>query len=349
MGETKLISKAYTINRHFPVNYKKGELDFCRAEFSYVTNDIVLSTFKNVLISKSGCIYTDFYKIVRDSLLTPSRIKFAYLHLAKSLLFKKKITLNDNEQYLVAFDGFTSGQYHWFCDFLPRIIALGEQTKDFVLILPLTQYNKTMAIEILDLLKIKFKDILYIKEDEYFICKQCFMVSHPCITGRTDDVQMRKVKTLIDTHIVSKIKDEPANGLLYISRVNSKYRHLLNEAELMPMLKDHGFTIVRFEEHSFMEQVQLAANSKVMMGLHGAGLTNMIFMKPDSLVSEFRRAGIYHNQCYWHLADSVHLQYAYLFGTPDSNKVIEGNGSNLTVSVQQLSEHLNWLDKNNFL
>src|SRR5580692_210548 len=122
----KHIANRYTIDRKYPVNYIEGELDFCRDEFSYVTNDISLFKFKNVLISKSGCIYTNYFRIVLDSLKIPTEIKYAYLHWSKSILTKKKITLNDNENYLVAFDGFVDGHYHWFCEFLPRVIALGE-------------------------------------------------------------------------------------------------------------------------------------------------------------------------------------------------------------------------------
>jgi len=349
MAVVKHFSDAYTVERKLPVNYIAGELDFCKAEFSYHTNNIELSMFKNVLISKSGCVYEDRWLIVRDSLINPDHIRFAYLHLAKTLLSKRKIQLNDAEKYLVAFDGFTTGPYHWFCDFLSRIIALGEQTKEYVLILPATGYNKTIGTEILTLLKITFKDILFIKEDEYFLCRQCYMVSHPCITGRVADKQMATVKALIDTYIVNGVADKNVNGRIFVSRANTKYRHLLNEKELLPVLNAHGFATVRFEDHSFMEQVRLSATSKLMMGLHGAGLSNMLFMKAGGLVSEFRRDKIYHNQCYWHLADSIGLNYAYLFGQPDIDKPIEGNGCNLTVTVKQLSDHLEWLDKNNFI
>jgi capsular polysaccharide biosynthesis protein len=349
MSVIQKISNAYTIKRNMPVNYLAGELDFCRAEFSYRTNDVVLYRFNNVLVTKSGCIYEDYFKVVRESLKLPTAIQYAYLHLAKTLVTKKKVRLNDTENYIVAYGIFTDGHYHWLCDFLPRIIALGEQTKDYVLIVPGRKYNMTTGVEILNLLKLRFKDIIFINENEYFVCKQCFMISVPCISGRIDDVLMRKVKALIDTNIVGSSSSEKNNDLLYISREKSRYRHLLNEKELLPVLKDHGLTIINFEDYSFIDQVRLAATSKVMMGLHGAGLTNMIYMKPGSLVTEFRRNKIYHNQCYWHLADSLGLHYAYLFGEADSNKTIEGNGCNITLPKEQLLAHLNWLTQQNFL
>ncbi len=207
MGIVKHLNAAYIINRRYPVNYIDGQLDYCKKEFSYTTNNIILSEFKNTLISKSGCIYTDYFKIVQDSLKNPTEIKYAYLHLAKSLLFKKKIKLSDTENYLIAFDGYTDSHYHWFCDFLPRVLAIDGLTNDYVLILPYNKYVLEVGIKTLDLLQIRFKDIILIKEDEYFVCKKCFMISHPCISGRIDDILMKKVKHLIDKYIVDTNND----------------------------------------------------------------------------------------------------------------------------------------------
>jgi len=61
---------------------------------------------------------------------------------------------------------------------------------------------------------------------------------------------------------------------------------LLNEDELFNQLKKYGFKKIFFENLSYEKQVELSMNCKIMIGYHGAGLTNLIFMKKKSHLIE---------------------------------------------------------------
>ena len=60
-----------------------------------------------------------------------------------------------------------------------------------------------------------------------------------------------------------------------------------------------GFDIIQFEDFSFAEQVKIAFNSKVLVSLHGAGLTNMLFMDKGNYVVELRQENDQINNCYF--------------------------------------------------
>ena len=67
-------------------------------------------------------------------------------------------------------------------------------------------------------------------------------------------------------------------------------RKISNEEELLMSLRQkfHGFDIalVNFETYSITAQLELSANTDILIGMHGAGLTHMMFMPKHSGVIE---------------------------------------------------------------
>ncbi|MBD2312181.1 DUF563 domain-containing protein [Desertifilum sp. FACHB-1129] len=110
--------------------------------------------------------------------------------------------------------------------------------------------------------------------------------------------------------------------LLYISRKNANYRHLLNEAEISDSLSQLGFTVVTLESYSFMEQVAFVANAKVIVSLHGAGLSHLVFCQPNTKIIEIFPPN-YVTRYYWNLSNLVGLDYYYFMGEPNSDINLE--------------------------
>lgn len=79
----------------------------------------------------------------------------------------------------------------------------------------------------------------------------------------------------------------------YISRNvrECKARRLLNESELIEPLKRAGFSIYTMEHMTFEDQIRLFRSSEVITGLHGAGLSWLIFCHPGTLVLEIKEVG----------------------------------------------------------
>ncbi|WP_161993407.1 glycosyltransferase family 61 protein [Arcticibacter tournemirensis] len=326
------------IQRRKPENYVEGELDFCKREFSYPTYDVQILTLKNRLVSFQGFVYDDYFKVNKKSLLNPEHYRgfFNAKHFIKKVWLRGKREANRDEKYLLAFDEWTDAHYHWFTDFLSRVYAAKEIIKDHILLLPdHSAYIKETGIRSLQLLGLKPKGIEFIKFRELLKVQQLTLVTHACMPGYINDPLMKQIrdelrKNLDLDSIVPKRK-------LYISRDKAGYRKILNEQDVWDVLKSFGYEIVRFEDMDLFHQIRLSASCKSLVSIHGAGLTNMLFMKPGSSVLEFRRDRIYHNQYYWHLADSLDLKYHYLFGKPDmEDQYIEGEGCNITIDIHKL-------------
>jgi hypothetical protein len=96
---------------------------------------------------------------------------------------------------------------------------------------------------------------------------------------------------------------------VYISREGALRRRLLNESEVWRRLEPLGFERVRMEELSFAEQIQLMQETAVLCAPHGAGLTNMMFCRPRTMVIEMADLG-FPNPNFYALASAMNLRYA---------------------------------------
>ena len=94
---------------------------------------------------------------------------------------------------------------------------------------------------------------------------------------------------------------------LYIPRAPGGWRSVLNEDELVARLVGDGFEVVRPDGLPLADQVRLFAQAGVIVGLHGAGLTNLLFA-PHAAVVELR--GSYRDEAYRGMSARLGLPYA---------------------------------------
>jgi hypothetical protein len=107
----------------------------------------------------------------------------------------------------------------------------------------------------------------------------------------------------------------PADRLLYVGRERTRKRRLSNDAELLAALEAEGFAAVEAESLPFAEQAALASRTRVLVGVHGAGLTNMLFMTEGAHVVEIANPR-YPSPAFYALAAALGLRYWLVWGTP---------------------------------
>lgn len=98
---------------------------------------------------------------------------------------------------------------------------------------------------------------------------------------------------------------------IYISRRLAGRRRIVNESEIVQIFKKLDFQLIRAEDLSFEDQVKLFSRARYLVSNHGAGLTNMLFMKEGGRVLELRHVSDYVNNCYFNLASALNLKYYY--------------------------------------
>ena len=117
---------------------------------------------------------------------------------------------------------------------------------------------------------------------------------------------------------------------IIVSRSNAKQRKLINEKELLKRLEPYGFKLVHFEKYNHETQINIARNCKIMIGYHGAGLTNSIYMSQKSLVIEIFNKN-YEHECFKLFSTATKINckrfkcvksYSNLDGVCDVNKIV---------------------------
>jgi capsular polysaccharide biosynthesis protein len=98
---------------------------------------------------------------------------------------------------------------------------------------------------------------------------------------------------------------------IFISR--KQRRRVINEDELVAVLTKFGFKSIAPESLSVAEQVSLFAAAEVVIGAHGAALTNTVFCSPGTKVIEIFTPD-YVNPCYRKLSSQVGLEYWEFIG-----------------------------------
>lgn len=96
----------------------------------------------------------------------------------------------------------------------------------------------------------------------------------------------------------TEIKTTPKR--IYISRKNESNRFVQNEEDLLPLLKQFGFELLCLESYNFDEQVEICSQAEWICGPHGAGLSNLIWMKHPKVIEI--RPESYPNDCFVHLS-----------------------------------------------
>lgn len=89
-----------------------------------------------------------------------------------------------------------------------------------------------------------------------------------------------------------------AASRLYISRKKAGRRHLVNEEQLLPILKEYGFAPVFLEEMEVQDQIRLFSKATHVIAPHGAGLANLVFAPYNTRILEIRPLMSSGNYCF---------------------------------------------------
>jgi capsular polysaccharide biosynthesis protein len=116
-----------------------------------------------------------------------------------------------------------------------------------------------------------------------------------------------------------------------------------NEKEVAELLSRYGFRPLEPHTLSFKEQIVTFSNTKYLVALHGAALTNCVFMQPDSHVLELHpdisnEKSIF-NISYWNLCHYFGLHY-YFQGCSPVNTKERFHTANLIVDLKKLEENI---------
>jgi hypothetical protein len=200
--------------------------------------------------------------------------------------------------------------FHWMTDVLPRIrlaVKAGYPPGSFdqVLVNGVDEpFQKSTLQELgIPLNQCRFFD----KKECAFLLEEAVLPSLPGVPG----VVPPETVEFLQGSFSPKKTDRGQK--IFIGRGKAKHRALLHEGEISGNLLKRGFDSVDCGKLSVQEQAEVFGATEIVVGAHGAALTNLIFCRPGTLVLELFSPR-YVNPCYRDLCVAGGLRHSGVIG-----------------------------------
>ena len=213
--------------------------------------------------------------------------------------------------------------FHWMFDLLPRLEVLRRSgfAWDSIDRFVVNLYELPFQHQSFERLQIPLEKVVACCHTEWF--------------GSVDPVQGRIPHLTADRLLVPAIPElriyrgsrwahqflrdtflEPARisrfpDRLYITRRSAAYRQVLNDREVIATLEQFGFRAIDPARLPLVDQAAAFAAAKVIVAVHGAGLTNLVFAEPGTKVIEIFQPS-HRQNTYWLLSNLGSLEHYHL-------------------------------------
>ncbi len=166
---------------------------------------------------------------------------------------------------------------HWLVEGLPRLALVEERFNLADLGFIVSAYHGRTMQEVyedsLALFGIRRDQIVEIGQEPVAVDRLIYpspMTEHPW------HIAPRCVSVL--EQLAARVRAHPCERpRIYVSRNKAGRRRLLNEAALLPILRQQGFLVVEPEFLTLYQQIGLFRNARTIVGNYGAALTNVAF------------------------------------------------------------------------
>ena len=325
----KVVHDSYLSKRTPPANITEDDTYIFANEYEKQIHTIRLLTINDCWV-------------LNDTVVAPSKFEFydTFTHLfnlswkskVKRLFLLRKNCAHETTAVWIT-NEWTKGYFHWITEGLTKLTLLEPNTTNTIL-LPNEYATISFILPSLNLMGYvpKFYD-----PNKPLSVDTLYLPSH---TGPTGNYNAEVINILRQKILFNFTLTKP-NRKIYLSRLKAPRRKISNEKEVTLFLQKQDYEIHFFEDYTFEKQVEIMTETSHLIGLHGAGLTNMLFMQKGGTVLELRNEKDNHNNCYFTLASDLNHSYFYLQNTGDSNHT---HDVNITVDLKKLEQVLNQMN-----
>jgi capsular polysaccharide biosynthesis protein len=211
--------------------------------------------------------------------------------------------------------------FHWMMECLPRLAVLESYVNLLDgIVVPANpspfHYESLRALGISDDRLMKASPQLHLKLEHFFASNYSARDNPP-----------PWLHIWYKEKFIQPLRLEPTVGRkIYVSRDDASIRKLSNSEEIHAMVSRLGFEVVSLSKLSFIEQATLFYSSDVIIGEHGAGLTNLLFCREGTKVIEIFSV-FWIAPCFYAIAVSAGLEYHFHLAEPDAICSLAGKES----------------------
>jgi len=324
--------------RKLPLNFNQDHLALFDHDLERAIPEIRLLKFQDIRVSSEGLLFSGI-RILPESFAFPHhledwKLRSIFKFFATNYLLRRLRRLDTELLWIT--DYWSETYFHWLTDALTRLYVVRDRLNDLVLMLPSGYDKRDFVTSSLKAFSVKTVD--FIERNEVLECRSLLMPTHTAPSGHFNDEVIRGVRGVL-LSAFGNSGHQGASERLYISRHHAAKRRIVNEDEVSQILCRFGFQTICAEELSFEQQVQISARARYIVSNHGAGLTNMLFMREGGSVLELRHQSDRINNCYFTLSSALDLKYFYQTCRPASDGE-DPHAADLRVDPKELEKNL---------
>ena len=325
--------------RKQPSNLKSKDLKVFSHEFRRRINAAHIRIERNVHLFGGVMLKLHTLNFFKSYIYPPStgfHIKSQLhhtIHLAIALLKGSGLLIRKGENIPHAVwitDRRSHEYFHWMTDALPRLITARNVITSHTLLLPLRYKKYPYIVDSLSYFKIPVR---FFSASEKIKIKEFVLPSHTALPGNYNKQIINELRSIF----LSKFSGILPSRKLYISRQKAKKRKVNNEQSVIRIFEKYGYECHCMEDYSLSKQIELCVQSKAIAGLHGAGLTSMLFMQEKGQLLELRNEDDCHNNCYFSLASDLNIDYYYQINKGNKK---DTHDVTITVDLTELEKNL---------
>ena len=265
-----------------------------------------LYCLRNVNVTWDGAVFHNF------RLFGPSIVRRRFLvRFQDTLLLRQwvgeRIKVTGNDIAVCHNQWSTENYYHWLIDSLPRLLVLRSIHPGMKLLLPrVSALHPVPEFISSSACILGFSDQLPLTPRQVLNAQSVIL---PDLTAASLTQRPELVRQ-VRQELLAALCPEPVRPFrrVYAARAAGYPRLLLNEPEVEDWLREQGFEKVYFETMTLLEQARLMHETEVLLAVHGAGMTNILFLPGNAKVIEIHNRE-YGDPCYLRLASCLNLTY----------------------------------------
>jgi Glycosyltransferase 61 len=287
------------------------------------------------IVTHAGDIYTDSYKLVSNGCL-PSYANRIRRHWLKQPLLKEVFVISQEWGHQI---------FHGMIESMPRVAPFVEFLKKNPLILIHVWKRSRLVADLLQLLGIDRSRLVsgVVRAYIVYVTK-----ATPCFSADLQNTQL--LNSIYRNYVRLNFPVEPRNRLIMIRRsgntVSGMKKYLKQQKAIEDLVevaaKDFSLTYTLFDDNpvpSLNDTMRLFHSAVMIVSVHGAGESNIVFSAPGLYIVEITcnpivQAGF----CYKHLAQALGHHWHGVMSISGCPEVVDIEPWKVAVAVRRLLE-----------
>jgi len=255
-------------NKYFSDLFINAKFSNFNLSCNILQGDFYSDSFHYFPITKNNETFSSLYS------RTFSNIGHFYNHKFFENFSNNKNNLKSFNDTFVLGSNAGNNYYSNLLEFLPRIFF--NNKKNIKIAIHRNSSNKYRKFigGILKSLNVGF-NFVFLDDDFYFFTNSDF----PQFINLSDSIKILK------EFLNPKINVESSKKI-YVTRQDSNYRKLINESDVVTLLREKEYKVINPQLYEIDEQIEIFSNADKIIAPHGSNLANISFCKPGTEIFE---------------------------------------------------------------